>query len=178
MSTSSHDDSTHSSPDQLQDAAATHRIVARRGDGSAYQGDLLRDIVRYRNLRALSLAGGTFTDEQRSLLQSLEARVRQPREEGSSTGESALRSFYRFQCDFTASLRQEESGEESTVNVADISAGGVKLVGTNAQELGDAVIIRFDRGSGDAVEFAARVAWARDIEYGVMFAGAAQVRSS
>ena len=57
MSTSSHDDSTNSSPDQLQDAAVPHRIVARRGDGSAYQGDLLRDIVRYRNLRALSLAG-------------------------------------------------------------------------------------------------------------------------
>ena len=174
MSTSSHDESP-TNADPLHDAAATHRVVARRGDGSQYQGDLLRDIVRYRNLRALSLAGGSFTDEQRSLLQSLEARVRQPRDDDASSEESALRSFYRFQCDFTASLRQGENGASTTVNVADISAGGVKLVGTQVQALGDAVTICFDRGNGHALEFSARVAWARDIEYGVMFAGAAKV---
>ena len=120
MSTSSHDDSTNSS--RINSRTRSPTASSRAGTASL-PGRSARDIVRYRNLRALSLAGGTFTDEQRSLLQSLEARVRQPREEGSSTAESALRSFYRFQCDFTASLRQEESGER-LVNVADISAGG------------------------------------------------------
>lgn len=153
-------------------ALAPSRIVARRGDGSQYQGDLLRDIVTYRNLRALSLGGGPLTDEQTSLLQSLEARVRQPVGDGNDDS-SALRSFYRFQCDFTAKLRQGEETEFSAISVADISAGGVKIVGTNPQNLGDAVVISFERAGNEAVEFAARVAWSRDIEYGIMFAGAA-----
>ena len=72
MSSTPPDTSSSATPDALQDAAVPNRIVARRGDGSEYQGDLLRDIVRYRNLRALNLAGEAFTDEQRSLLQSLE----------------------------------------------------------------------------------------------------------
>lgn len=152
-------------------AGATGRIVAQRGDGSQYQGDLLRDIMTYRNLRALSLGGGQLTHEQSSMLQSLEARVRQPRG-ADDDKESALRSFYRFQCDFTASLRKPNGEDLSAISVADISAGGVKIVGTNPQELGDAVVICFERGGVEHVEFAARVAWSRDIEYGIMFAGA------
>lgn len=172
MSTPPNDAPPSSSAEHDGPAAPSHRITALRGDGSQYQGDLLKDIVRYRQLRALSLGGGTFTDEQRSILQSLEARVRQPA--GNDNDEqSALRSFYRFRCDFTAELRQEDSDARSAINVADISAGGVKIVGTNAQSLGDTVVIRFHRGSDDPIEFTARVAWARDIEYGIMFAGAA-----
>ena len=75
-----------------------------------------------------------------------------------------------------SSLRTRAPGEEtefSAISVADISAGGVKIVGTNPQNLGDAVVISFERAGNEAVEFAARVAWSRDIEYGIMFAGAA-----
>ena len=106
------------------------------------------------------------------MLQSLEARVRQPH---SDDEQSALRSFYRFQCDFNATLRKGDDADSSAISVADISAGGVKIVGTNPQELGDAVVICFDRGGDERVEFAARVAWSRDIEYGIMFAGAPNV---
>ncbi|MGB1701269.1 MAG: PilZ domain-containing protein [Nannocystaceae bacterium] len=169
MSIPPHDSSSPSNAPSP--AAAPPRIVALRGDDSQYQGDLLRDIMTYRNLRAIHLGGGPLTDEQSSMLQSLEARVRQPH--GDEVDEqSALRSFYRFRCDFNAELRRGDSDEFSTVSVADISAGGLKIVGTNRQELGDAVVISFDRGGDSRLEFAARVAWARDIEYGIMFAGA------
>lgn len=145
-------------------------IVATRRDGTTYPGDLVADVVSYRELRARSLAGERLVSAELDMLSALESGLRQPRE-GVEGGEAALRSFFRFSCDFPARVRA--GIVDGTFAVKDISAGGVKCEGKHRFTPGDVAYLVVERGD-KSLQFPGRVAWVKDDVFGIMFAGAAR----
>jgi hypothetical protein len=72
------------------------------------------------------------------------------------------RQHQRYAVDLTAQIRPVRAGRRtrpSSVDVIDLSHGGVKIVGTTATETGDTVIIDLDFGRGP-ISATARVAMA------------------
>jgi len=148
-------------------------IRAEAPDGSLYGGDLVADVVRYRELRARSLAGDLLAGHELDELSKLESDLRQPRPQRSDEVDdaAALRSFFRFACDFPARVRAGIVDAEFSVK--DISAGGVKLEGPHRFTPGDVAALTVAHDGGH-LSFPSRVAWVRGEAFGLMFAGAAR----
>jgi hypothetical protein len=146
--------------------------VAFWPDGRLYAGDLLGDIVRYRDLRARALAGSCMTADDTSTLIALEMKLRQPLRRGTQPKER--RFFRRYTCQFQARLEHAADQEPLDVTVDNVSAGGVKLRADHSLREGERVQLRMEASSGDesrTVAFPSRVAWAADGVLGLMFAG-------
>lgn len=148
-------------------------VSARDPDGKPYDGDLIADVVRYRELRSQSLSGEILGGEAFDELAALEARLRQPRPSVTASDDepAVLRSFFRFECDFPARIRA--GIVDAQFDVRDISAGGVKLVGEHRFTPGDTASLVVEVGSHH-LAFPSRVAWVKDDCFGLMFAGAAR----
>ncbi len=148
-------------------------LEATRDGGVAYEGDLLGDVIDYRELRALHLQGG-LQDDQKTNLSRLEDKLRHP-PKADEENSSPLRAFYRWSCETAAIVREPENGRprRTCVVIEDMSAGGVKVVGEHTFSPGDAVDLVLADAT-DAVEFPSRVAWVRGDAFGLMFAGAAR----
>ena len=146
-------------------------LGAKKDDGSPYAGNLLDDVLAYRDLRAKKLRS-ELAAAQQSLLENLEERLRG----GAVTQQSGvvrLRAFHRYHCDFPASIKNEETGASISVRVLDLSAGGAKVEGSNDYSLGQAVSVVFSTAR-EPICLPARVAWAKGECFGIMFAGAAR----
>ena len=148
------------------------RIRATCDRGNVYPSDLVADVVLYRELRAKSLSGQPVTDEEAQRIEQFDARLRQSPQPGSDEPR-AMRSFYRYHCAFEATVVVE--GVEGSFEIQDISAGGVKAVGTNTFAPGDCATFVVDRAI-ETICFPARITWSRPDAFGLMFAGAAMVR--
>lgn len=148
-------------------------ISARDPEGQPYDGDLIADVVRYRDLRAQSLSGELLGSERFDELAVLEARLRQPRPNVATSDDApaVLRSFYRFECDFPARIKA--GIVDAPFDVRDISAGGVKLVGEHRFTPGDTAALVVVIGP-HRLAFPSRVAWVKEDCFGLMFAGAAR----
>jgi hypothetical protein len=164
--------------DQAQEAGGgepVHTVVALWQDGSRYRGSLLADIVAYRRLRSRELAGGALSADDFDTLTALEARLRQPRP--LAAGPTERRLFRRFKCRFSAKLLclVEDRVDGLDVQVADVSAGGARLVRSERIDLGRAVALVIalgdERDDGTLVTFPARVVWSEANASGIMFAG-------
>jgi hypothetical protein len=148
-------------------------IVAKRGDGTVYGGDLLADVLEYRLLRWRSLSGAILTPVEMRRFTHLESRVRQ---EPSEDPNGALRTYYRFECCFPgrvvfANAHGEILGLD--VSVEDMSAGGVKIRCSEQLAAGERVELLLSiAGSEGTTRLPGRVAWTRGEHFGLMFAGA------
>lgn len=146
-------------------------VVAYDRVGAAYFGNLVADILEYRELRNQRLRGEELTEAQTDTLERLDARLRQP--PGDGDVESRLRSFYRFECGFPAQVRSTLGYLE--VDVEDISAGGLKLRAEHSVTPGDPVFMMLPTTDPEcSITFPSRVAWVKDDVFGVMFAGPAR----
>lgn len=155
------------------DHASMFCLIATREGGVAYDGDLLSDVIEYRELRASHLRGA-ISDDDAARLPELEEKLRQPSQDDDDT--APLRAFYRWSCEANAvvvAVDEDGTRHEFGVKIEDMSAGGVKAVADHEFAPGDAVDLRFEH-SGGFVEFPSRVAWVRDTAFGMMFAGAAR----
>ncbi len=134
-----------------------------------YPGDLWRDVLDYRALRAQSLAGLPATAVERAKLTDLEARLR-------GDTDDARRLFLRFACRYHATIELAK-GERFAAVVLDASAGGAKVTYPGGACEGDPVVLELATESlAGSVALPARVIWCREGLVGLMFAGAARWR--
>lgn len=156
-------------------------VLAQTRDGHFYPGDILRDTINYRGLRAASMHN-PLSDACATRLAKLEERLRQGSIVESASeldaNEVALRAFQRYNCAYLGVLRYNSQKNPDTVMcqpvwVSDISAGGVKISGMHQFEPGLPAVLHIRNTGPDCVEFQlpSRIAWARADAYGLMFAG-------
>lgn len=144
----------------------------RMPDGSPYPGDLLDDILEYRQLRTQQLAQSSEADEAR--LVELENRLRAVPNEGET---AFIRAYHRFDLSVRAKLRHGigEDVRLSDALIVNVSAGGVKLKLDVVPPEGDRVWLLLPRHDAIVI-LPARVAWSRGEAVGLMFAGAPTTR--
>lgn len=156
-------------------------MLAQTRDHQTYPGDILRDTINYRGLRAASMHN-PLSDTCATRLAQLEARLRQGSIVESASeleaNEVALRAFQRYNCAFLGVLRYNCPRTPETlmcqpVWISDISAGGVKISGRHQFEPGLPAVLHIRDTGPDCIEFQlpSRIAWARGDAYGLMFAG-------
>lgn len=155
-----------------------HRLTALRHDGSPYRGDLVGDIVVFRELQLRVTRRETISPLEHGVLARFTELFRQPPDDPSPY--AGLRRFTRFRCRFPARVRWVEGPVEASaaVVVQDLGVGGARLTWReHPLEEGVVAWLVIDVTVGArsrTVVFPTRVAWVTDSELGLQFAGVAE----
>jgi len=155
-----------------------HRLTALRPDGSPYRGDLVGDILVFRDLQLRVTRHDTISPLEQELLQRFAESFRQPPNDPSPY--AGLRRFVRFRCRFPARVRWLEGPVEDSapVVVQDLGVGGARLTWRgHPLEEGVVALLVIDVAAGSRARtlvFPTRVAWVTAHELGVQFAGVAE----
>lgn len=169
-------------PLEARGLAGRYSILAQRRDGVTYHGDIIKDTIEYRGLRAASMRSA-LQPRLATRLAELEEQLRQaPAPTQPSQDETlaaaALRSFQRYNCCYLAAVHYSEPSDPQTIlcmpaQVADISAGGVKISGVHDFEPGLPVVLHIRDTGPDCMEtqLPSRIAWTAGDAFGLMFAG-------
>lgn len=142
-------------------------------DGSPYTRNLLADIVIFRNLRLKMVrAGGGLSQQIIAQFRELDSLLRT----AGSTGDER-REFVRFGCELPGTLRLEKEGDRRfDVVVADIAVDGARLrapgLTSNVNALTWLSLPLIGEGGLRCIVFTGRVAWIREDQVGLVFAGA------
>jgi hypothetical protein len=151
------------------------RIDAVSPDGGIYGGDLVSDVILYRNLRLRFVRGDSMPPTVRTSFEALEDRLRAPATERNDPDRS--REFARYVVAFPAQLRLHRGEDHGVpVEVRDFGVGGARV------ECGD-VLLDLDELTWLAIDlvgptgartivFTARVVWLQAGEMGLVFSGA------
>ncbi len=152
-----------------------HRITALRPDGSRYKGDLVSDILVFRDLQLRVTRHETVSPIELEVLQRFASAFGQPADDPSPY--ASLRRFVRFRCRFPARVRWVMGSEERTaaVDVQDLGVGGARLM-WQEHPLHEGVVAWLVIDTVASVRtrtlvFPTRVAWATPSEIGLQFAG-------
>lgn len=152
-----------------------HRMTALRPNGPPYAGDLVNDILVFRDLQLRVSRHETVSPLEREVLERFASAFRQPEDDPGPY--TRLRRFVRFQCRFPARVRWIRGADEQTaaVEVHDLGVGGARLR-WSAHPLREGVVawLVIDTASGvrtRTLVFPTRVAWAQPDELGLQFAG-------
>jgi hypothetical protein len=155
-----------------------HRLTALRPDGSPYRGDLVGDILVFRDLQLRVTRHEPISSVEQELLQRFVDSFRQPPDDPSPY--AGLRRFVRFRCRFPARVRWLEGPiqDSAAVVVQDLGVGGARLTWReHPLEEGVVAWLVIDVAAGSRVRtlvFPTRVAWVTPSELGVQFAGVAE----
>lgn len=155
-----------------------HRLTALRPDGSPYRGDLVGDILVFRDLQLRVTRHEPISTVEQDLLQRFAESFRQPPDDPSPY--AGLRRFVRFRCRFPARVRWLEGPiqDSSAVVVQDLGVGGARLTWReHPLEEGVVAWLVIDVAAGSRARtlvFPTRVAWVTPSELGVQFAGVAE----
>lgn len=151
------------------------RIEARAPEGLPYGGDLLSDVILYRNLRLRHARGDAIPPQVKATFVALEKRLQAPALERDDPNRS--REFARFAVSFPAHLRfgkNEDTG--FPVEVRDFGVGGCKVHGPglllDLDELTWLAIDLVSQHGPRTIVFTARVVWSQAGEMGLVFSGA------
>ncbi len=148
------------------------RLLAVRGDGELYTGDLWTDILEYRRLRMRDLRGETLEADDRERLLGHEHRLRDI--EGGRN-----RQFLRFRCRQRTWVLLAD-GALIGATLHDLSAGGAKVEIDGAARLPEgaalALCVEAATPSCNTV-LPSRVVWTKPGVCGLMFAGPPRVQS-
>ncbi len=152
-----------------------HPLTALRPDGTPYRGDLVGDILVFRDLQLRVIRHDTISPLEQELLQRFTDAFRQPPDDPSPF--AALRRFMRFRCRFPARVRWLQGTLEGSdpVVVQDLGVGGARLTWRD-HPLDEGVVawLVIDVSAGSRARtlvFPTRVAWVTTNELGVQFAG-------
>lgn len=152
-----------------------HRLTALRADGQPYSGDLVGDILMFRDLQLRTTRHETLLPLEQQLLQRFGEAFRQPRDDDSPY--ASLRRFQRFRCRFPARARWVEGplDQATAVTVLDLGVGGAR-VAWSGHPMREGVVawLVVDVVSGHrprTLVFPTRVAWCSALEVGLQFAG-------
>jgi hypothetical protein len=142
-----------------------------RPDGEPYRGNLLADIVVYRNLRLKAVRDGAVPDDMQARFDQLDEALRKPRGIGSERG-----AFVRFPLDVPGVLIWEaDPGRVDDVHVREISADGATVtapdVGVEVDSTCWLSIPALGRDGSRRVVLGSRAVWTRGGEIGLVFAG-------
>ncbi|MCX4246941.1 FHA domain-containing protein [Paraliomyxa miuraensis] len=154
------------------------RLTALRHDGSPYRGDLVGDILIYRDLQLRMTRRDVLSPVEQGLLRRFTEVFRQTPDDPSPY--AGLRRFMRFRCRFPARVRWLEGSNEdsATVVVLDFGVGGAKLNWRDhPMEEGVVAWLVIDVAQGArsrTLVFPTRVAWVTGTELGLQFAGVAE----
>ena len=152
-----------------------HRVKALRHDGRPYEGDLVGDVLLFRDLQLRVTRQDSITPIELELLRRLTDAFRQPRDDPSPY--ASLRRFVRFRCCFPARVRWLEGSAEriGSVEVEDLGVGGARLTWHDhpLQEgvVAWLVIDTVAHARTRTLVFPTRVAWTGPHEVGLQFAG-------
>ncbi len=151
------------------------RIETRYADGSPYPGDLISDVILYRNLRLRMLRTKNVQAAVRQKFEELDARLRTTRSR--SDDPTCSRVFARFACSFPGRLRfNKTEGGGFPVEVCDFGVGGARLkCGSIMLDLDELTWLAIDLVSAQGsrtIVFTSRVVWMRNNELGMVFSGA------
>jgi hypothetical protein len=140
-------------------------------DGEPYEGNLLADIVVYRNLRLKMVRDGAVPDDMKRRFDQLEHALRKPRGTGRERG-----AFVRFPLDVPGMLIWEaDPGRVDDVHVREISADGATVTAPAARVEVDSTcwlsIPALGRDGSRRVLLGSRAVWRRGGEIGLVFAG-------
>lgn len=156
-------------------AAQRHRLAALRADGQPYSGDLVGDILMFRDLQLRTTRREALLPVEQQLLQRFGEAFRQPRDDDSPY--ASLRRFQRFRCRFPARARWVEGAvdQATAVTVQDLGVGGAR-VAWSGHPMREGVVawLVVDVVSGHrprTLVFPTRVAWCSAVEVGLQFAG-------
>jgi pSer/pThr/pTyr-binding forkhead associated (FHA) protein len=155
-----------------------HRLTALRPNGTAYKGDLVGDILVFRELQLRVTRHDPITPLEQELLHRFADAFRQPPDDPSPY--AGLRRFVRFRCRFPARVRWLEGSEQGSapVVVQDLGVGGARLTWRDhplEEGLVAWLVVDVTAGSrARTLVFPTRVAWATPNEVGVQFAGVAE----
>lgn len=154
------------------------RLTALRPDGSQYRGDLVGDILTFRDLQLRVTRREVISPIEQELLTRFAESFRQPADDPSPY--AGLRRFVRFRCRFPARVRWLEGAiqDSAAVTVQDLGVGGARLTWReHPLEEGVVAWLVIDMAAGSRARtlvFPTRVAWVTPSELGVQFAGVAE----
>ncbi len=141
-----------------------------RPDGHPYAGELLGDIVDYRQLRAKILRGGLLAPDVRERFGALTERLQR----ASTPGEQHQRAAIRHTCAVPATLRFV-SGEQLPCTIQDLGVDGARVWVEEHRIPPHSIVwlaIEVEGEHSRSVVLAGRVAWAHVDHLGLAFSGA------
>ncbi len=143
-------------------------------DGAPYPGNLLADIVLYRNLRLHMSRGGAAAPLQQRCAE-LEAVLRMPQSEVEAR--TGRRTFARFICSLPGKLAFEGSRTpDAAVTLLDLAVDGARLTAieydVTPNQLGWLSVPLITPQGLRSVVFTIRAVWVRSDQLGVVFSGA------
>jgi pSer/pThr/pTyr-binding forkhead associated (FHA) protein len=158
--------------DEARRAPELQRIDARGPSGTPYDGDVIGDVILYRNLRLRKLRGELLPEAVHRRFEALDTGLRL-----APDGSGQAREFVRFACSFPAHLRFGDSGGNGfPIEVVDFGAGGARIRCTglllDPDELAWLAIELVTAQGPRMIVFTSRVVWMRAGEMGLVFSGA------
>jgi hypothetical protein len=144
-------------------------------DGKPYPGNLLADIVLYRNLRLKARRLGELGDALKGRFTDLDSLLRRP--PTPSDDPSAQRAFGRFECNLPGKLSFEDARtQEYAIQLLDVAVDGARTSAparaVDANALCWLALPLIGPRGLRTVVFTGRVVWTRDTEIGLVFSGA------
>lgn len=159
------------------DGPDRHRVVAQRPDGSAYAGNIISDVVEYRDLRIRQARQEALDAGAHERFTALERDLAQPADIDDPA--VSRRRFCRFRVGFPARLRYGGQAADTTAaaTVVDLGAGGARVSCIDhGLKVGDLVWLVVDLEMKSRLRtfvFASRVVKVYDGgDLGIIFAGA------
>jgi hypothetical protein len=159
-------------PTPVPAPTALHRFVD--GDGRDYGGNLLSDIMLYRNLRLRVVQrGDKAKPENLERFRRLDDKLRSPPVE-----DSDRREFARYSCEVPGTLRTESSGDDDRIDIVmvDVAVDGARIRGdglpSDPKGLYWLSLPNLGADGLRCIVFTCRVAWASPGELGLVFSGA------
>jgi hypothetical protein len=152
------------------------RVEAVSPEGVPYAGDLISDVILYRNLRLRFVRGDSMPPMVRTSFEALEDRLGSPAIE--RLDPDRKREFSRYAVSFPAQLRFHRGEDQGLpVEVCDFGVGGARV------RCGDGVLLDLDELTWLAIDlvgqsgartivFTARVVWMQGGDMGLVFSGA------
>jgi hypothetical protein len=170
-----HQEGQTSAPSGTTPQPALKRIEATYADGVSYNGDLIGDVILYRNLRLRFLRSREIAPPVRRKFEELDSRLRMA--PSRSDDPTCARVFARFSCSFPALLRFSRTDDGGfPVEVVDFGVGGARIkCGSIMLDLDELTWLAIDLVSGagsKTIVFTSRVVWMRTGELGMVFSGA------
>jgi pSer/pThr/pTyr-binding forkhead associated (FHA) protein len=169
-------------PEQVRDRPERHHIVAMRPDGTDYAGNILSDVLEFRDLRLRRERQESLDPIAHRRLEALSENLVQPPAGAlAETPDAATpdRRFCRFRVAFPARLRHGGQFGEATssVMVVDLGAGGARVACTGHRfRVGELVWLVIDldmKGRLQTFVLTSRVVKVWDSDHvGIIFAGA------
>lgn len=164
-------------PVNVRSQTERHHIVASRPDGSDYEGNIISDVVEYRDLRLRHLRQEQLDPIAHRRYEALARELAQPEDEPAA--DAPARRFCRFRVAFPARLRHGgQTGElTSSAMVVDLGAGGARVAcpghPLREGELAWLVVDLEVGGGRRTFVFTSRVVKIYDVDHvGLIFAGA------